>query len=111
MTLRFLFRSLIIALVCLMAAACVSRSHIRGCELEHPYHDAQVPAELVVPSDLQRPQTKATFHVPESQHLASKPDDLVTAADVETLDKESLATKRCIMSPPKLQAAPDAPAA
>ena len=111
MTLRFLIRSLLAVVMVATVAACASRSHIRGCELEHPYHEAQMPSELVVPSDLQRPRTKATFHVPEPQHLAGKPDNLVTVEDTKTLDKESLAAKRCIMSPPKLQTAAKAPAA
>lgn len=94
-----------LALVALLSA-CASRSHIRGCELSHPYHQAQQPQpSLVLAEGLTAPRTQATFNVPEQQHLAPKSDDLLTENDVETLEKEALMDKRCILAPPRLAVA------
>lgn len=92
-----------IALLTLLSA-CASRSHIRGCELQHPYHQATAPTLFVMPDGLNAPRTKATFHVPAPEHLATQPGNLVTAEDVRTLGKAELATKRCIVAPPRLPA-------
>lgn len=88
-----------------LLSACASRSHIRGCDLVHPYHTASVPTLFVTPDGLKAPRTKATFHVPDQKHLADRPDNLVTAEDVEQLNKEQLAEKRCIVAPPRVMPA------
>lgn len=111
MTLGRATRCLCVLLAAASLAACATRSHIRGCDLTHPYHEARVPGELVVAKDMQKPRTKATFHVPDQKFLAPKPDDLVTAEHVETLNKEELKAKRCIVAPPRLPAADAEPAA
>lgn len=89
-------------LLVLLAAACSNRSHIRGCELKHPYHQAKVPTLFLVPDGLKAPRSLATFHVPDQQFLAPKPAELLTQEDVETLDNEQLLQKRCIVAPPRL---------
>lgn len=93
------------ALLALSLSACITRSHVRGCDLAHPYHEAPVPADLVVESDLESPRTRATFHVPDQQYLAPKPADLATEQDTKTLSKDELKAKRCIVAPPRLPAA------
>lgn len=97
-----------IALLTLLSA-CANRSHIRGCELQHPYHEAKTPSMFVMPDGLKAPRTRATFHVPAQEHLADQPDNLVTAEDVKTLDKAELASKRCIVAPPRMPAVEAAP--
>lgn len=87
----------------LVSAACTNRSHIRGCDLKHPYHQAAEPTLFLVPEGLETPQSRATFHVPDQAYLAPKSADLVTAADVETLTTEQLLEKRCIVAPPVLK--------
>ena len=95
----------------LLTAACSNRSHIRGCDLKHPYHEASAPTLFLVPEGLETPRSRATFHVPDESFLADKPNDLVTAEDVETLSTEQLAQKRCIVAPPVMKLDTPPPAA
>lgn len=98
-------------LLVLLSAACSNRSHIRGCELAHPYHQAAAPTLFLVPDGLDAPRSRATFHVPDQKFLEPKSPDLVTAEDVENLTTEQLLQKRCIVSPPVMKVeVPVAPA-
>lgn len=108
MNIAVFVRAVALLLVTALLGACATRSHIRGCELAHPYHQAPLPNQLVLADGLQAPRTKAIFHVPEQRHLAPKPADLLVEADVEALDKEALMAKRCIVSPPRLPAPAEA---
>lgn len=93
-------------LLVLLSAACSNRSHIRGCDLSHPYHQANGPTLFLVPDGLEAPRSRATFHVPDQQFLAPKSPELVTQEDVETLKTEQLLQKRCIVAPPVLDVDP-----
>lgn len=90
-------------LLVLFSAACSNRSHIRGCDLAHPYHQAKAPTLFLVPDGLDAPRSRATFHVPDQKFLEPKSPDLVTAEDVGTLSTEQLLQKRCIVAPPLMK--------
>lgn len=80
--------------------ACGSTSALRGCELDHPYHQAQEGFVLRSPAGVDPIERKSTYKVATPSQVAKQPEYYLTPADKHRSHKDGIPADRCLLHPP-----------
>lgn len=98
---RVLGRFVVIGLAASLVACGSNKIAMRGCDLDHPYHQLAESAPLQAPEGLDVPRESRTYQLPKSDKLAPQPSNFLTPGDLEKLESEELNVADCLSHPPK----------
>lgn len=98
---RLLSSLLLTGLAASLAACGSNKSTMRGCDLDHPYHQLTESQPVVAPEGLNTPPAGRTYQLPEKDQLATQPAEFLTPGDLEKLEDEKVAASNCISHPPR----------
>lgn len=96
-----MIRILMVGVSLLALQACSSTSALRGCELDHPYHQADSGFVLRSPAGMDQAQRNEVYKVPTPSQVADTPKQYLNAADLHKDFDGDLPPERCLLHPPQ----------
>jgi hypothetical protein len=97
-----LLSSFVLAGLAASLVACGSNKvAMRGCDLDHPYHQLSESQPVVAPEGLEAPLASRTYKLPGKDQLATQPAEFLTPGDLEKVDIDELEVSDCLSHPPR----------
>lgn len=73
---------------------------MRGCDLDHPYHQVTETNTVVVPDGFEAPRAARTYQLPDEEELAAQPSQFLTPNDMRELENGAAHATDCLIHPP-----------